>query len=299
MDSMVRDNGRFYIRKKSSFPKLKEVGFAIEEFPDYKNDVAHLHGTDVVLLSYIRSGVGIHHMGEKSFEESPGMICVTHYGQEHSIVSEEMDIVNIYLQPEVHPLPNLPDSLQKVLPNIIPLHPNFYHKLNEVVRIKIDDRSKFEMLLEGALKEHVGEEEGNIEALRLYLKLILIECCRSAQHSFDDYPFEKRKDHFDADRVRVYLDKHFKENHTLESLGSMVELHPNYLCRVFKSFTGKTVFDYLSDRRLQVAMLLLRSTSGKIIHVSSEAGFNDLSVFNRKFKQKLSFSPSAYRKLFQ
>ncbi|PCJ63017.1 MAG: hypothetical protein COA79_02580 [Planctomycetota bacterium] len=296
---MARKNGVRYINKKKSFPKINEVGFAIEEFIGYRNDTPFLHGTDVVLLSYIKKGKGTHYMGSRSFEETPGMICVTHYGQQHSIVSENMDIINIYLQPDIHPLPHLPKPLHNVLPNIIPLHPNFYHKLNEAVRVKIMDKQKFDLLLDCALKEHESDGEGNVEALRLYLKLILIECCRSALNSFDAFPFDKRKEHFDADRVRVYLDDNFKENHSLDALSSMVELHPNYLCRVFKSFTGKSIFDYLADRRLQVAMLLLRTTNNKIIHVSNEAGFNDLSSFNRKFKQKLKFSPSAYRKLFQ
>ena len=63
-----------------------------------------------------------------------------------------------------------------------------------------------------------------------------------------------------------------------------------------QAYTGKRVFDYLIERRIQAALIRLRSTDDKILTIALECGFNDLAYFNRKFKQLLQITPSAYRR---
>ncbi|MEI8342045.1 MAG: helix-turn-helix transcriptional regulator [Verrucomicrobiota bacterium] len=57
----------------------------------------------------------------------------------------------------------------------------------------------------------------------------------------------------------------------------------------------KSVFDYLIERRIQAAMMRLRGGDEKILAVAMDCGFNDLSYFNRKFKQLVGILPTQYR----
>jgi AraC-like DNA-binding protein len=83
---------------------------------------------------------------------------------------------------------------------------------------------------------------------------------------------------------------------TLEQIAEQVHLHPNYLCAVFKNYTGMTIFDYLTRQRLRRATRLLLSTEMPIRQVAESCGFPSASFFSRKFSQFYKITPLAYRK---
>jgi AraC-like DNA-binding protein len=56
------------------------------------------------------------------------------------------------------------------------------------------------------------------------------------------------------------------------------------------------VFSYLIDRRIQAAMMSLRSNPDKVLSVALECGFNDLAFFNRTFKARVGMTPREYRR---
>jgi AraC-like DNA-binding protein len=64
---------------------------------------------------------------------------------------------------------------------------------------------------------------------------------------------------------------------------------------VFKAYTGKSVFSYLLDLRIQASMLRLRSRNDKVLSVALECGFSDLTFFNRAFKARVGMTPRGYR----
>lgn len=71
---------------------------------------------------------------------------------------------------------------------------------------------------------------------------------------------------------------------------------PTSLCRAFKAYTGKRLFDYLIERRIQAAMHALRGTDEKVLTIALNCGFRDLAYFNRKFRQLVGVPPTAYRR---
>lgn len=69
-----------------------------------------------------------------------------------------------------------------------------------------------------------------------------------------------------------------------------------YICRVFKSYLGYTMTDYLVQKRIQEAANMLLTTNEKVEEICNEVGFLSISYFNKKFKQKYHLSPSKYRR---
>ena len=134
---------------------------------------------------------------------------------------------------------------------------------------------------------------GYAEAVGLHWKLFLIQCCRRAlQSGF----IPSTNAQTGLEELRQYLDQTFAEPHSLSSLAARAHLSRTTLCQTFKDYTGKSVFEYLIERRLQAALIRLRSTTDKITTVALDCGFNDLAYFNRKFKQLLHRPPGAYRR---
>jgi AraC-like DNA-binding protein len=69
-----------------------------------------------------------------------------------------------------------------------------------------------------------------------------------------------------------------------------------YMSREFKRCTGKTLFDFITDARIDTAKKLLRYTDLPVSIITDYAGFMDQSNFSRLFRLIEGVSPVAYRK---
>lgn len=286
------------IARKRHLPSLAALGIGIEHFPHYVNRRLRLHAVDVVLLSVVLRGHGRHFIDNDTFEEGGASLAVTHYGQRHDILTDAngMDILNVYLDLETYLLPSLPGDLQDVLPLLLPLHPQFGHRLNRIVRLQFEDPAPAAALLFAMQRELQQREIGYEDATRQLFRLFLMLCCRQAlRRGFVPPSATGGRSGARLERLRQYLDETYAEPHTLAALARRAGVSRTYLCRAFKAHTGRRVFDYLIQRRLQAAMLRLRTSRDKILRIALECGFNDLAYFNRKFKQVLGQTPSAYR----
>jgi len=287
-----------FVAVKSRFPGVSELGVGMEYFPAYTDRQPRLHGVDVVLISIVLNGTGVHSLEELNVMERAGGVSVTHFGQRHAIAAHTpMEIMNLYIDVQHHPLPELPAELQAVLPQFLPLHPRFLHRLNRLVRIEFDDIAQLRALTFGLYHELQGSAAGRAEAVQLWFTLFLMACCRQllaagelAGAGVKPGPIEP------LERLRRLLDREYSRAHVLDDLAAMVGFSRSYLCRAFKAYTGQGVIDYLIDRRIQAAMLALRRGNVKIVRVAFEAGFTDVAHFNRTFKQRVGVAPSQYRR---
>lgn len=93
-----------------------------------------------------------------------------------------------------------------------------------------------------------------------------------------------------------YIHSRYNYKITLETLAHHCHLHPNYLCALFKSYTGQTLFDYLVRFRVETAAQLLKNEELSISSVCELVGIHSESHFYRKFKEIMGISPKAYAK---
>lgn len=283
--------------KKNHLPSMQRHGLAVEYFPAYVNRKLTLHSVDVVLVSFIIRGKGKHIIGDEVFMEKGSSLAVLHYGQQHDILTDRrgMDVINLYLDLQNHPLPVLPQEFEQVLPLLLPLHPKFLNRLNRIVRLDFEDAKPVADLLFALRRELDGNAPGSAEAVRLLVKFFLILCCRRAMENGLIASGAAGQALPALEQLRSFLDHNFAGQHTLGSLAKQARCSRTHLCRAFKAYTGKRVFDYLIERRLQAAMLRLRGGDEKVLGIALDCGFNDLSYFNRKFKQMVGMTPSQMR----
>ncbi|WP_215223864.1 AraC family transcriptional regulator [Echinicola shivajiensis] len=99
-----------------------------------------------------------------------------------------------------------------------------------------------------------------------------------------------------VDKVYSFTFNNFKRNITLEEVAELVHLNPTAFCRYFKKSTKKTYSKFLNEIRVGYACKLLIEERLNISEVGYECGFNNLSNFNRQFKNVMDISPSEYMK---
>jgi len=81
----------------------------------------------------------------------------------------------------------------------------------------------------------------------------------------------------------------------LDQLAEQARLSPYHFLRTFQQATGVTPHQYVLRARLRAAAQRLADTPDKIVEVSLDCGFADLSNFNRAFRTEFGASPRRYR----
>lgn len=82
---------------------------------------------------------------------------------------------------------------------------------------------------------------------------------------------------------------------SLTALARAAAMSPYHFLRTFRQVVGMTPHQFVLRTRLHRAAVLLRRSDESISAIAFDAGFNDLSTFNRRFRRVMSVSPSAYR----
>lgn len=95
-------------------------------------------------------------------------------------------------------------------------------------------------------------------------------------------------------KVDEYISVHFKNDIKIKEIADYLCMTPSSFCRYFKQKTGMNFVNYLTDYRLRYAKSLLDSNKYKITTIATMSGFNNVTYFNRVFKQNTSMTPSEY-----
>ncbi len=102
-----------------------------------------------------------------------------------------------------------------------------------------------------------------------------------------------------VNRVKIYIEAHFKEELTRESLASEVFMNPDYLSKVFKKKTGSSLMDYVAKVRIEKAKKLLERTALSVSEIAMETGYSNTAYFTKMFKKYTDgVTPREYRKGF-
>lgn len=114
-----------------------------------------------------------------------------------------------------------------------------------------------------------------------------------------EYETKSKTDHIaqkqqSMEKFQHYIDQNLATV-TLNSMAEHFYITPAYLSRIFKKGIGQNFSEYLSNRRLEEAVLLLEQGI-RINDISRQLGYASPAYFLSKFKDKYGMPPSVYRK---
>lgn len=96
-------------------------------------------------------------------------------------------------------------------------------------------------------------------------------------------------------KVILYIDDDVSRELSLSVIAEHFNLSSAYLSAIFKKETGKNLTDFVNERRVSRAKLLLRTTSLQIQTIAQHCGFFDVHYFSRVFKKIVGKTPKTYR----
>lgn len=101
---------------------------------------------------------------------------------------------------------------------------------------------------------------------------------------------------YDISGIKDYIDEHYTEDISLESVADVFEINKFYLAKIFKDEYGMPIGNYIRYMRISKAKSLLRFTKMKIEKIGEECGVEDPNYFSRIFKKTEGITPGEYRK---
>lgn len=118
------------------------------------------------------------------------------------------------------------------------------------------------------------------------------------------FGLERRSDPHPTDRearrildIARFLETRHAETHRLGDLAAAIGLSRFHFLRRFRDMIGVSPHQYIIGLRLRAAAERIEESAAPITVIALDAGFNDISHFNRLFRRAFAMSPTQWRRL--
>lgn len=92
-----------------------------------------------------------------------------------------------------------------------------------------------------------------------------------------------------------YINEHYNEDISLESLSRMFWLEKKYLSKLFKKYVGENYVEYVTKKRIDAAKQMLEDRSLTISEIAERVSYCDSNYFAVLFKKNVGMTPKEYR----
>ena len=96
-------------------------------------------------------------------------------------------------------------------------------------------------------------------------------------------------------KAKEYISGHYSENISLDDICDYSAISKNYFCHLFKNETKMSIWEFLTNFRIEKAREFLIASDMKNYEISFRIGYENPSYFSKTFKKITGKSPSEFR----
>ncbi len=246
-------------------------------------------------LSFVLSGGGNYLVDKKDYTFQRNDVLIFNSEERHFISEisdcEPFEMIGIKFEPRIlWSDGDFPDS-------------------KELLRIFFNRSKSFENLIDRnnpstaeiaklifSIEHELEEKNFNYQMLvKMHLFTILTLLIRNYGYVAEEAAYTKYKDVFTRlNQTLTYIDENLSQPLELEALAKIAMMNKTYFCTVFKKFNGISPWDYISIKRTEKAIQLLKTTNLTKLEIAMQCGFSSHSNFYKIFKKITGKSPSFY-----
>lgn len=246
----------------------------------------HMHAhEDTLEISYILGGKGAMCCDGRYYELNAGDVVIKNPTVSHAENSDSC-------QP-IEQLCLIIDGL-KVGDGTVNTFPT--ENLSPIIRAE-DSRALLDALFREMIRQTVEIADPNMPYVNALLKMALTAILYRAEHAIAE---RERLDRGEVmQRVRRYIDRHYAEGISLESIADSFHMSVYYLARQFKRYTGFTPNTYILSCRMGEAQRRLIFTDDSISEIARRCGYENLSYFYASFRKRVGCTPKEYKTMYR
>lgn len=161
--------------------------------------------------------------------------------------------------------------------------------------ISVDTTELAEVMIQA---KKVAKSESEIDKM-LLMSLICKAISLLCQYYTSPEKVYKKANDVYTNRIinaKEYVDKHFDEKITLETLSAITFLSPNFFRTKFQEIIGISAHEYLVQVRISNAKRMLLNDEYSLAQIASSCGFESQSYMNYIFRKETGTSPGKFRR---
>lgn len=272
---------RFNNVKKHECPaKLLYISKA--KYEEDWHSTMHMH--PFTELFYVVNGSGLFKIQDKSFAVRTDDLVIVNANLLHTESSKDSNPLEyIVLGIDGMSLKSLKED-EGIDEGLYSIHN--YQKYREV----------FLFFLNSILNEAMTKNE-NYEAIcQNFLEILILNITRRTNSSIMLSP--NNNTNMDCAYIKKYIDVRYASDLNLDMLAAAAHTNKYYLVHSFKKAFGISPIDYLIEKRISVAKILLETTKYSVSEIAKIVGYNSQSHFCITFKKRTGITPSKHRLIY-
>ena len=255
------------------------------------------HSHDFLGLTYFERGCGSMRLDDREWTVEDGDAYVVAPGE----VIQMREDTNGFHQAQGWTASFLPEVLDSESPGAFlswRAHPLLFPFVGgaaggaQRLKISLDEQASWSERFSALDRELRGRRDGYREAVLSHLTLLLVELSRLAADVVGDL---KLKDEPLLAGVFGFIEEHYGESISLKDVARAVGLTPGHLTTVVGRKTGRTVLEWISERRMVEARRLLVQTDLSVEEVGRRVGYRNSGYFIRHFRRAHATTPLGWR----
>ena len=244
------------------------------------------HHTECELSVFLR-GKGTYAMEKKSYPFVAGDVFLFGTGETHSIteICEDMEVLNLHFEPRI--LWEHSDTAELL---------GLFSSRSERFENRFRDESGTlrEMIL--SLEKEIAQKESCAlitAKYRLFSILATLirrfDCVRT-----DISPAAPSAQAKNLRRAIDYIGENLTEPLTLSAIADVAYMSPSYFSAVFKKYNGISPWEYITIKRMEMAVDMLKTTDLTKLEIAERCGFSGASNFYKMFLRITGKRPSDF-----
>ncbi len=268
----------------SNMPYIKTFHSAV--LPVKRSYNAH-HHTECELSVFLK-GSGIYRLRDKEYPFKTGDVFLFGSNEEHCItdIFEKTDLLNIQFEPRI-----LWESSENI--ELLKL----FSARNKSFKNKF---SASDTVLSGyitSIEHELSEKNPGYKIHAKYMLLsALIHIMRNYPYTNSDTIITGANPTGQLKSAMQYIDTNLENKLTLKSIAAAAGMAQTYFCSVFKKFNGITPWEYITIKRVEMAIDLLKTTDMSKLEIAEKCGFSGSSNFYKSFSKVTGKQPKYFCK---
>lgn len=149
------------------------------------------------------------------------------------------------------------------------------------------------------IRHNIGEKQSLLKTMEENFGIEKCEAVGKLLESYIRVLLEKYRSHSKnntvVENIKNYIDSNLEFDIDINRIAQIFHYNKWYLGRMFKKETNQSFSDYVNSRRLETACYLLKNSEDTVLNISYKVGFNNVTYFNRLFKQAFGITPTDFR----
>lgn len=142
------------------------------------------------------------------------------------------------------------------------------------------------------------EKFADREIAVMIAKYFALDIGRDSQSQFAIFRGQRNHGDIDIQKVQDYIEKHYDDKITIETLASLINTGRRTFERRFKIATNNTPMAYIQRVRIEAAKLSFEASRKNVSEIMFNVGYTDTKAFRDTFKKITGLTPIEYRNKF-